>query len=42
MRKVGFIGAFDKTDFILYIAKMLTMVQKKVLVIDTTITQKAK
>jgi len=42
MRKVGFIGAYDKTDFILYIAKILTEMGKKILVIDSTITQKAK
>lgn len=42
MKKVGFIGAYDKTDFILYIAKILTEIGKKVLVIDSTITQKAK
>ena len=42
MNKIGFIGAYDKTDFILYIAKILTAMNKTVLVIDTTITQKAK
>lgn len=42
MKKIGFIGAYDKTDFILYIAKIITEMGKTVLVIDTTITQKAK
>lgn len=42
MKKIGFIGAYDKTDLILYIAKILTTLGKKVLVIDSTITQKAK
>lgn len=42
MKKVGFIGAFDKIDLIIYIAKMLTLVQKKVLIVDTTVLQKAK
>jgi len=42
MKKVGFIGAYDKTDFIIYIAKILTEMGKKVLVIDSTIMQKAK
>lgn len=42
MKKIGFIGAYDKTDFILYIAKFLTTMGKTVLFIDTTITQKAK
>ena len=42
MKKIGFIGAYDKTDFILYIAKFITTMGKSVLFIDTTITQKAK
>ena len=42
MKKVGFIGAFDKTDVIIYLAKVLTTVGKKILVIDSTLTQKAK
>ncbi len=42
MIKIGFIGSYDKTDSIIYIAKILTMLGKKVLVIDTTINQKAK
>lgn len=42
MRTVGFIGAYDKTDLILYIAKLITAMRKKVLIIDATITQKAK
>lgn len=42
MRKIGFIGAFDKFDFVLYVAKILTALGKKVLVIDATINQKAR
>lgn len=42
MKKIGLIGAYDKTDFILYIAKILSILGKSVLVIDTTISQKAK
>lgn len=42
MKKIGFIGAYDKTDLILSIAKVLTMAGKQVLVIDNTITQKCK
>lgn len=42
MKKIAFIGAFDKTDFILYIGKILSILGKSVLVIDATITQKAK
>jgi len=42
MKKIGFIGAYDKTDIILGIAKVLTMANRKVLVLDNTITQKCK
>lgn len=42
MEKVGFIGAYDKEDLIMYIAKILTGLDKKVIVIDSTITQKMK
>lgn len=42
MEKVGFIGAFDKTDFIIYVAKMLTLAEKRVLIVDTTTLQKAR
>ena len=42
MRTIGFIGVYDKTDFILHIAKVLTQLNNKVLVIDATTTQKAK
>ena len=42
MKKIGFIGAYDKTDVILSIAKVLTMAGKQVLVMDNTITQKCK
>ena len=42
MKAVGFIGAYDKTDLIIYVAKILTAINKKVLIIDATILQKAK
>lgn len=42
MKKVGFIGAYDKTDLIVYIAKALTTLGKKVLVVDSTLLQKAR
>lgn len=42
MKKVGFIGAYDKTDLLVNIAKVLTEMKNKVLIIDTTINQKAK
>lgn len=42
MEKINFIGAYDKTDSIMYIAKILTEMKKKVIIIDATITQKSK
>lgn len=42
MKKIGFIGAYDKTDLIVYIAKILTTLNQKVLVIDSTVNQKAR
>ena len=42
MKKIGFIGMYDKIDLILNIAKILTVMKKKVIVVDSTITQKAK
>ena len=42
MKKIGFIGVYDKTDLILGIAKILVEAQKKVLVIDATEIQKSR
>ena len=42
MVKIGFVGAYEKTDFIVQIAKLLVSVGKKVIVIDSTINQKTK
>ena len=42
MNKITFIGAYDKTDFLLYVAKILTSLKKKVLIVDATMMQKAK
>jgi len=42
MKKVNFIGSYDNIDFVLYIAKLLTEMDKKVLFIDGTIMQKAR
>ena len=42
MKQIGFIGAYDKTDFSLYVAKILVEMGKKVILVDGTITQKAK
>lgn len=42
MDKIGFIGSYDKTDFMVQIGKILTVLGKKVIVIDTSLVQKAK
>lgn len=42
MKKISFIGCYDKIDLILYVAKILVAMDKRVLVIDSTINQKAK
>lgn len=42
MTLVGFIGAYDKIDFMLYLAKMIAMLDKKVLLIDATQMQKTR
>lgn len=42
MKKIGFIGATDKTDLIVYVAKTLELLGKKVIVVDTTVMQKTK
>lgn len=42
MKKIGFIGAYDKTDLLVNLAKILTEMKNRVLVIDSTINQKAK
>ena len=42
MENVAFIGGYDKADMILYIARMLTLMGKKVIVIDSTGLQKTR
>lgn len=42
MKKIGFIGAYDKTDLIIYIAKIISESGKKVLVIDSTVLSKSR
>ncbi len=42
MRKISFIGCYDKIDLILYVARILVAMEQRVLVIDTTVNQKAK
>lgn len=42
MKKVAFIGSFDKADMIIYAAKILTLMGKSVLVVDSTALQKTR
>lgn len=42
MKRIGFIGGYDKTDLIIYVAKILTILGSKVLVVDATTSQKAR
>ena len=42
MKKIGFIGAFDKANFITYTSKILKLLGYKVLVVDTSSVQKIK
>ena len=42
MKKHVFIGAYDKTDMLLYIAKLLTLLGRKVILIDTTLLKKSR
>lgn len=42
MRKIGFVGVYDKIDTLLYTAKILRCLQKKVLLVDSCKMQKAR
>ena len=42
MKKVGFIGMYDKTDLILNIAKILTTMRKEESGVEATLAQKDK
>lgn len=42
MKTIGFIGTYNKTDLLVYIAKIFTTANKKVLIVDTTLMQRAK
>lgn len=42
MKKIGFIGAYDKLDLIIYIAKILKAFGKKSLIVDATYMGKAR
>lgn len=42
MRKIGFIGAYDKTDLLIYVSKLLVENNMSVLIVDGTILQKTR
>lgn len=42
MNKIGFIGAYDKTNMIIYISKILVENNLKVLIVDATTLQKTR
>lgn len=42
MKKYAFIGAYDKTDMLIYVAKILTLMGKKVMLVDTTLLKKSR
>ena len=42
MRKIGFIGKYDKIDLMMYISKILIVLGKKILIIDSTTEQKTR
>ena len=42
MKKIGFIGGFEKTDLILYVSKILVEAGQRVLFVDTTVNQRAR
>ena len=42
MEKVAFIGSYDKADMLICVAKVLTLMKKKVIVIDTTALSKTR
>lgn len=42
MKKIGFMGAYDKANFITYTAKALNLLGYKILVVDTSGIQKIK
>jgi len=42
MKRIVFIGGYDKSDMLIYIAKILSLMNKRILIIDTTLLQKTK
>lgn len=42
MERIAFIGSYDKTDFMLYVAKTLKLMGHSVIIVDTTALQKSR
>lgn len=42
MERIAFIGSYDKTDFMLYVAKTLSLMGHSVIIVDTTLMQKSR
>ena len=42
MKKIAFLGSYDKTDFLLYLSKIMTLLGKRILIVDGTVMQKAR
>lgn len=42
MKKYAFVGSYDKTDMLIYVSKILTLMGKKVILIDTTLLKKSR
>lgn len=42
MKKIAFIGGYDKSDLIIYIAKIIAVTGQKVLIVDSTLMQKTR
>ncbi len=42
MKKYVFVGSYDKTDMLIYASKILSLMGKKVILVDTTILKKSR
>lgn len=42
MKKYAFIGGYDKTELLLFLGKIAVLADKKVLIVDATVPQKAR
>lgn len=42
MKKIAFVGGYDKADMLIYMAKIISLMGKKALVVDSTALQKTR